>query len=68
MLGVIMCDVCCIVLYCIVFIVLNCPVLHCSTLPPGINPVVVNNNNNNWSDWDNVQIIQKIRERHIREA
>lgn len=27
--------------------VLYCPVLHCCTLPPGINPFTVNNNNNN---------------------
>ena len=32
------------VLYCIV---LRCPVLYCSTLPPGMNPFAVNNNNNN---------------------
>jgi len=31
------------------FIVLYCPVLHCSTLPPGLNPFVLNNNNNNMS-------------------
>ena len=30
--------------YCIV---LYSPVLHCSTLPSGINPFAVNNNNNN---------------------
>jgi hypothetical protein len=29
------------------FIALYCPVLHCSTLPPGINPFAVNNSNNN---------------------
>ena len=39
MLNVILCDAC----YCIVC----CPVLHCSTLPPGINPFAVNNNSNN---------------------
>ena len=53
MLFVILYDVCytvwCVLLY---FIVLFCtvlcgPVLHCSTLPPGINPFAVNNNNNN---------------------
>jgi hypothetical protein len=27
---------------------LYCPVLHCSTLPPGINPFSVNNNNNKY--------------------
>jgi len=32
------------VCYCIV---LYCPVLHYSTLQPGINPFAVNNNNNN---------------------
>ena len=44
------CDMChCIVLYSIVCycIVLCWPVLHCSALPPGMNPFAVNNNNNN---------------------
>ena len=41
----ILCDVC----YCILlhFSVLYRPVLHCSTLPPGLNLFAVNNNNNN---------------------
>jgi hypothetical protein len=42
-------DIVCDVLY---FTVLYCPALHCSTLPPGINPFAVNNNNNN----NNVQV------------
>jgi len=36
------------VFYCIVlyFTVMYRPVLHCTTLPPGINPFAINNNNN----------------------
>ena len=34
------------VCYCIVLF-LYCIALRCSALPPGINPVAVNNNNNN---------------------
>jgi hypothetical protein len=48
-LYVILCDVSyvqCVLLYCTVF-VLYFTVLRCSALPPGINPVAVNNNNNN---------------------
>jgi len=45
---VLFCVVCVIVLY---WIVLCCPVLHCSTLPPGINPFAVNNNNNNNNNF-----------------
>jgi hypothetical protein len=38
----------CFMLFCVMcVIVLYCPVLHCSTVPPGINPFAVNNNNNN---------------------
>jgi hypothetical protein len=48
MLFCVLCVILCDVLY---FTVLYCPVLHCSTLPPGINTFVVNNNNNN-----NVQV------------
>jgi hypothetical protein len=40
---------CVIVLYCIELYLLYCPILHCSTLPPGINSFVVNNNNNNMT-------------------
>ena len=29
-----------------------CPVLHCSTLPPDINPFAVNNNNNDDDNDD----------------
>jgi hypothetical protein len=42
-LCIILCDVC----YCIVLHYIVLSVLHCSTLPPGINPFAVNNNNNN---------------------
>jgi len=38
------CVMCVIVLY---FIVFRNPILHCSTLTPGLNPFSVNNNNNN---------------------
>jgi hypothetical protein len=43
----VVCVMCVILFVACYFIVLYCPVAHCSTLPPGINPFAVNNNNNN---------------------
>ena len=45
---VILCIECCLeccILFCVMCVViLYCPVLRCSTLPPGINPFSINNN------------------------
>ena len=51
MLSVILCGV---LLYFIVLYYTVLSVLHCSTLPPSINPFAVNNNNNNNMDDENL--------------